>query len=625
MGSILVRVYLALSALTLVRCTGLKESYDYIVVGGGTAGLTVASRLTEDPSINVVVLEAGANAENVQEVFIPGLVGQAPSSLNWAYSTVPQVNLNNRTLTVNAGKALGGSTVINGMIFPRAGRQQYDVWGKLNNDSSWTWDALLPYFKSYERFTPPNQFQMSNGASFEAEVHGFDGRVKVGFPNAFLNQFKLWREASEELELVASPDLDNGDIAPNAVGVTPVSIDPLNNTRCSAACAFYTPFIDRPNFEVLTNATVTRIIWSSTRYPNSDLVASGVEYIANNQTFTVNASREVIVSSGTIGTPRIFELSGVGNSTILAKAGLESVLELPTIGENLADHAHSWVNAFAQNMWDQGSFDPDFKQEQLELWYTNRTGPSSLGLVAPSNLLDTTQLQDLLQQSEENLTLYATLFSNGNAGLAESIRLQHEQLIQLYRDDTSLPLEMNIIPGYQGPLSATDRPTRNFTTISSVLYAPFSRGRTHIASADPTDASLVDPAYWSHPFDIATMVGGIKLARKMSTSEQFRPFYAGEFAPGDKIQGDEALKEWLKGTVASDNHEVGTMSMLPRQLGGVVDTELKVYGISNVRVIDASIIPFPVSAHMSSTVYMVGEKGADIVVKARQSVGNEVV
>ncbi|KAK7455782.1 hypothetical protein VKT23_010813 [Stygiomarasmius scandens] len=157
------------------------NSYDYIVVGGGTAGLTVASRLTEDPSIRILVLEAGTNAENLQEVYIPGLVGQgqAFTTLNWAYPTVPQSNLNNRTLTVNGGKALGGSTVINGMIFPRAGKEQYDVWGALNNDSSWTWDALLPYFKSYENFTAPNAFQISNGAQFEADVHDLRGGSRL--------------------------------------------------------------------------------------------------------------------------------------------------------------------------------------------------------------------------------------------------------------------------------------------------------------------------------------------------------------------------------------------------------------------------------------------------------------
>ncbi|KAJ7464159.1 alcohol oxidase [Mycena latifolia] len=577
--------------------------YDYVVVGGGTAGLTVANRLTEDKDVTVAVLEAGFNAEGLPEVFIPGRIGTGISftTLNWAYATVPQTNLNGRTLTVNAGKALGGSTIINSMIFPRAEKEQYDAWGQLNNDATWT--------KS-EIFTPPNAFQTASGVRFLSAVHGFAGRVK---------QSALWRKAAEGLGFAASPDLANGN--PHAVGIAPNSIDAANNTRCSAACAYYTPFANRPNLVVITNATVSRILWAKpTGGANANLTASGVEYIANNRTETITFSKEVILSAGTIGSPKVLELSGVGNSTILKAAGVTPVLSLPTVGENFADHVHSWANAFTNITLTKDALllNLTFAAEQEALWFKNRTGlysavPRSLGIASPSDVFTPDQLKTLLAQAQANLTRLAEQFSNGNPALAKGIAAQHKIALALYQRGKELPLEMNVEPGYSGPTAFNQRPARNYTAINSVLYAPLSRGRTHIVSSNPLTAPAVDPAYWAHPLDVAAQVGGIKLARRMLVAPPLDSIYAGEFEPGTDKDSDAKIEEWLRGVVASDNHEVGSLSMMPQDLGGVVDTALKVYGTKNVRVADASIIPFPVSAHLSSTVYMIGERAADII------------
>ncbi|KAJ6483644.1 alcohol oxidase [Mycena vulgaris] len=612
----------AIFSLVIASAQALSApAYDYVVVGGGTAGLTVASRLTEDKNVNVAVLEAGFNAEGLPEVFIPGLIGTGISftTLNWAYATVPQANLNGRNLTVNAGKALGGSTIINSMIFPRAEKEQYDAWGQLNNDSTWTWSSLLPFFKRSELFTPPNAFQTASGVRYLPSVHGFSGRVKVGFPNFFFAQSALWRKAAEGLGFPASPDLSNGD--PHAVGIAPNSIDAVNNTRCSAACAYYTPFASRPNLVVITNATVSRILWAkSAGGANSKLTATGVEYIVNNQTQTISFSKEVILSAGTIGSPKVLELSGVGNSTILKAAGVTPVLNLPTVGENFADHVHSWANAFTNITLTKDALllNPTFAAEQQALWFKNRTGlysavPRSLGIAAPSDIFTPGQLNTLIAQAQANLTHFAEQFSNGNPALAKGIAAQHKIALALYQKDKELPLEMNAEPGYSGPTAFSARPARNYTAINSVLYAPLSRGRTHIVSSNPLTPPAVDPAYWAHPIDVAAQVGGIKLARKMLVAPPLNSIYAGEFEPGADKDTDAKIEEWLRGVVASDNHEVGSLSMMPQSLGGVVDTSLKVYGTANVRVADASIIPFPVSAHLSSTVYMIGERAADII------------
>ncbi|KAF8591679.1 GMC oxidoreductase [Ramaria rubella] len=619
MSSKLLSMKCAISIGLLVTAV---QAYDYIIIGGGTGGLTVANRLSEDPSVSVAVIEAGPNAEDLPEVFIPGLAGtgEAATTLDWSYLTVPQIHLNERTLTVNAGKALGGSTIINSMIFSRAEKEQYDVWCRLNNDSRWGWNGLLPFFKKSEIFTPPNTFQIqTGGVRFDPLVHGFEGKVQVGFPNFFFIQSTLWRNASIKLGFPVSPDLANGQ--PHAVGVSPNSLNAANNTRCSAACAYFTPIASRPNLAVFLNATVSRIIWENrTNSIGGNLTASAVEYIQGGKTLTIPVKCEVVIAAGTIGSPKVLELSGVGNPSVLSAAGVKPVLDLPSVGENLADHVHSWANAFTTLTLtkDQLKLNATFAAEQQALWFQNRTGllsaaPRSLGIAAPSDIFNATHLRSLLSSARSNLTQTAFQYSNGQPKLAKGIKAQLEMALDLYERGKELPLEMNLEPGYSGPTPFGVRPNRTYTTINSVLYAPLSRGRSHIASSDPFTPPNVDPNYWGHPFDIAAQVGGIKLARKMLRTPPMDSIFDGEFEPGVQFQTDEEIQGWLRGVVASDNHEVGTVSMMPEELGGVVDTSLKVYGTANVRVSDASIIPFPVSSHMSSTVYAIGEKAADFI------------
>ncbi|KXN82647.1 Alcohol dehydrogenase [acceptor] [Leucoagaricus sp. SymC.cos] len=610
--------------------------YDYVIIGGGNGGLVVASRLSEDPDVNVLVLEAGAEVENLREVYIPGMIGagQAFTSLNWAYQTVPQDNMNRRNMVVFAGKALGGSTIINSMIMTRATRAQYDAIGAINNSTSWTWDELLPSFKRSEVFTPPDPSQTAHGASYDKSVRGSPfsthpnhGQVKVGFPNFFFPQSEMFAKALIDkdhggLGFQRALDLCDGDIR-GRVGVSSDSLDVANNARCSAVCGYVTPFVNqRPNLQIITHAMVSKIEWANEMTMDGQLVARRVEYYLDGEDAPryadVNADSggEVVLAAGTIGTPKVMELSGVGNSSLLKSVGVDVKLDLPSVGENFGDHIHTWTSALtnASITKDVLRSNESFRKEQVTLWEESRTGlysaaPRTIGLAAASDLLSTDHIKQLLNDARRDLDKYASQFANGNEALQNGIKAQHQSALDLYDQDEQIPVELNFEPGYAGPTPLEQRGGKNFSTINAILYSPLSRGRTHITSTNHSIPPLVDPAYWSHPIDVTMLTAGYRVARKALRTPPLDSIFVEEFEPGLSVSNsDEELQSYLRHSAGSDSHEIGTMAMMPRSLGGVVDTQLKVYGLRNVRVADASIIPMPISAHLASTVYMIGEK-----------------
>jgi choline dehydrogenase-like flavoprotein len=210
--------------------------------------------------------------------------------------------------------------------------------------------------------------------------------------------------------------------------------------------------------------------------------------------------------------------------------------------------------------------------------------PRSLGLAAASDLYDQSQLTSVIQDAKTNLQHYSKLFSNGNEQLQKGIETQYKLLLDLWEQDRAAPLEINLEPGYSGPTQFTERPKVKFTTINTVLYGPLSRGRTHITSTDPFEAPALDPAYYAHPLDLETHVKGIELSRTILRSPPLDSIYEGEYEPGNDV---EDIEVWAREVAASDNHVVGSLAMMPKELGGVVDTRMKMYGIENVRVVGA--------------------------------------
>ena len=227
----------------------------------------------------------------------------------------------------------------------------------------------------------------------------------------------------------------------------------------------------------------------------------------------------------------------------------------------------------------------------MDLWLLNRTGFFSvtlgtISLVAPSDILTKSELDTIVAETRRNLTQTAAEFSNGNPALARGIQAQIEQSLALYESDIQLPLELNFASGYSGPTPANERPAnRTYSSINVVLYAPLSRGRTHIISSSPADAPALNPNYHAHPMDRAVHIAGMKLARRMLIAPPLNESFISEFEPGAEKVTDEEILAWMRTAIAPDQHETGTAAMLPKELGGVVDTKLKVYGTANVRVV----------------------------------------
>lgn len=306
-------------------------SFDYVIAGAGTSGLVLANRLSEDPNVRVAVIEPGHDVRNNPNVTDVGAFLRAfDTDIDWQYTTTPQPGGNNKSIPFHAGKAIGGTSTINGkdriakflrlcsitnrpgMTYIRGDKAQFDIWDSLGNDG-WNWDALYPYMKKIEKFSPPTTAQLAAGASFDPQYHGEDGLVKTGYPFRLINGtlHGLAQQAWDILGYPLNPDVNGGEV--RGFSVWPQTLDRDANIREDAARAYYYPIEKRPNLEII-EGTVTKITWTSSLPSGGALVADGVEYQApDGQIAAIAATKEVILSAGALRSPLILERSGVGN------------------------------------------------------------------------------------------------------------------------------------------------------------------------------------------------------------------------------------------------------------------------------------------------------------------------
>ena len=471
------------------------------------------------------------------------------------------------------------------MTYVRGDEAQFNAWEKLGNPG-WNWNTLLRYYKQIERFYTPENWQQAVGASFDRDVHGLSGDLHVGFnpdmPNGtFYDTIKqTFRNVGEP----TNPDASSGHT--RGFDVWPQTIDPARNLRWDAAMAFYWPVQGRPNLQ-LVNGTVSRIIWESgCEMPT----AGGVEYIdPAGETRTLAANKEVILSAGALRTPLVLEMSGIGNPRILDKHGIKTVVDLPTVGENMIDQANI-VNGY--------------------LATKNSTDYSPYAVFANARDIYGDKVQSVAQETKASLRQWARQISEASGGAVKAEALEHIYNIQhdlVFNEHTTISETLIMLQ-------------ENY--IFSIYWAllPFGRGSVHLSSPRNLSSPAINPAFFSLPHDLSTSTAiGRAATRFWRTAPASGLVGGGLVVPNSTtLPADATDAQWgafLRGTAASNSHALGTAAMMARALGGVVDARLRVYGAKGVRVADASVLPMQFSGHLSATVYAVAARAADMILE----------
>ncbi|PLW12555.1 hypothetical protein PCANC_18144 [Puccinia coronata f. sp. avenae] len=581
----------------------MPEMFDYIVVGGGTAGMAVASRLSEDPSLSVLVLEAGGTGINNTGISIPGLVGTTlGTDVDWKYSTIPQVGANQRQVYYPRGKVLGGSSAINFMISTKAERKDYDAIEKLGNPG-WGWSEIDRASKKSEKLTipPPDSPFLYNPT-----YHGLSGPVANSFPKYVPPQFKPYFPAVITASVlpgraIETTDPFGGDL--EGAYIFPSTID-AQSTRVTSATAYYFPIKSRPNLMVRTGAEVNKLI--SKKVEGQDLQVVGVEYSSSGTVSRAMVNKEVVMSAGAIGTPAILERSGIGKPSIIKSLNIPVTLDLPAVGSNLADHP-ALLGTYRLKSGIVSSDDllrnATFAAEQTALYMNTGGGLLSHGI----SLLDYQTLKSILTPEE--------LFEGLKLLQRDPATMSQEQFNAISeRIQNGVAVEFLLINAFFESDNLPDSDT-SYLTIATTLQHPLSRGSSHIQSADPSEAPLINPAFLSHPFDAWLMVQAAKHARKIMAQPQFQKVVLNEQFPGPSVQSDDEWLESVKNRVRTEYHPIGTSSMMPKSQAGVVDPQLKVYGTRNLRVVDASVIPIQIGAHPALTIYAMAEKAVELMTR----------
>jgi choline dehydrogenase-like flavoprotein len=523
-------------------------AYDYIITGAGSAGCVLAARLSEDPTVRVLLLEAGGEDRHPLFAMPAGFAKMTKGIASWGFSTVPQAHLDGRVLRYTQAKVLGGGSTINAQIYTRGNARDYDAWEREEGCVGWSYADVLPYFRRAE----------DNQRFFDV-FHGTGGPLGVSMPINPLPISEAFLRAAQEAGLPYNHDFNGA----RQRGVGHYQVTVRDGRRSSTAQAYLHPVSGRKNLTVRTGATALRVLVERGK-------AFGVDVLDASGRSTVRCTREIVVTSGAIGSPRLLLLSGIGPAEHLRAVGIDVAHNLPGVGANLQDHLDLYAIAEC-------------------------TGRHTYDSVAKAHRTLWAGLQYLLFHQGP---VASTLFETG--GFAS---------VDAPSEWPDMQFHLGLGSGIE---AGVPRLHNDGVTLNSAYLRPRSRGTVRLASSDPRRPPLIDPNYWADPHDRAMSLAGLRMAREILGKPALGPFILAERMPGPEITGDEDLIDYAMRTCKTDHHPVGTCRMGEGR-NAVVGPDLVVHGLTGLRVADASVMPRLVSSNTNAPTIMIGEKGAAMI------------
>ena len=531
----------------------MNNNYDYIIVGAGSAGCAVANRLSENPQHNVLLIEAGRASHPVTRLPASFALLIDNPLANWRYRSEPEESTGNREIPVPRGKLLGGSSAINGLVYVRGNKLDYDTWAQMGN-TGWSYDDVLPFFKKLENY----QGELS-------EIRGGDGPLKVSEVTDRNPIYDGLFKAAEENKIPVNKDY-NGD---DQEGISYTQTTIYKGERMSAKIAYLSPIKSRKNLTIITDSLVTRLLFEGKQ-------CVGAEVKNKNKIIQYSAAKEVILCGGAINSPQVLELSGIGDRSILESKGIELIHELKGVGENLRDHLAPRL-----------------------VYNITKPGIAYNDKARGVNLIK--QVFKYVFQRDGFLTL-------PSAPVIGFFKTRKE----LAAPD----IQVHFIP-YKVVLKDGKRTLGKEPGITCTVNQnlPESKGSIHIKSNDPEEFPSIKYNFLSSQLDKDTLVAGVKFIRNLMKTEPMKEFVNDEIQPGFEISTDDDILEFIKNKAETVYHPSGTCKMGFDQ-SAVVDKNLKVHGIKGLRVADASIMPTLVSGNTNAVCMMIGERCADFIINS---------